>query len=40
MINPKDIDLNNPDSTKNLPKELVEELKDGRDPNEIKEDKK
>ena len=40
MINPKDIDFTNPDSIKNLPKELIEELKDGRDPNEIKGDNK
>ena len=39
MINPKDLDFNNPDVIKNLPKEFLEEMKDGRDSKE-KENKK
>lgn len=38
MINPKDIDLTNPDSVKNLPKDFLEEISDGRDPAEIAAD--
>lgn len=40
MINPKDIDLINPDSVKNLPKEFIDEISDGRDPSEIAADPK
>lgn len=38
MINLKDIDLTNPDSVKNLPKEFLDEISDGRDPAEIAAD--
>lgn len=35
MLNPKDLDLTDPDVIKNLPKEFLEEMMDGRDPKEI-----
>ena len=34
MINPKDIDFSNPESIKNLPKEIRDEIIDGRDSKE------
>lgn len=36
MINLTDLNLKDPDSVKNLPKELLSEISDGRDPSEIK----
>ena len=35
MINPKDINLKDPNVIKNLPKEFIQEFQDGRDPKEL-----
>lgn len=35
MINLTDLNLKDPDSVKNLPKELLSEISDGRDSSEI-----